>query len=680
MSEGDYSGNPSELAQNIDDSSSRLTETYQGDGTTNEPIIEYLEEDESVRYILTAYGKSIAVNDKGSGEKLPEDGKPTYVLTESRILGIMPYKEGDQRYQIPFDSVLDVKNHFGWLNTRWRMEIKTTNHSYHLWIAPTDNQKETVNDAKDYILEKADKKERESSSASDNVDEGETEINNSQESQQSPIDTDNLDPEYSFTAKKKGMKIEEDGETHHLTSKKGSKSKFEFTDGQFIATIPQESDDEIFVVDYESIEDIEFSSSLRKNRIDIHTENRVYKFWTRDSLNSNELMEFISDVSSFEKEQERAKKLSEQAKGSIKTKRLVKTSGLTQTYLYDKPLIDYIGENEQPHYVFRGASNCPLLITYPGSKKADKNKQNYAYLLITDIRILYIAGQKGGDKVLQVQYDDLKNVEGKKHTSGFQQIRFEDRNEKRYTFRFLDSERNEACEYINNRIDKNASTYEEATGSPNKGRTGNLDETKRESSEQNRHLNDIRSELTEVDSLITDAEYAKAEQLLEDIRSQCSSLVAELSQQDSSNLDFEARKIESELENRLSKSNVLNLIRKMDPYEFEEFVAKIWRKQGWDAEVTSGSADRGVDVVATKEDAFETRRHLIQVKRHGENTKVGSEDIQRYAGLYARRDETPDAVFVVTSNHFTKEAEEVAKNRDVRLVDCNELYNRLAET
>lgn len=59
---------------------------------------------------------------------------------------------------------------------------------------------------------------------------------------------------------------------------------------------------------------------------------------------------------------------------------------------------------------------------------------------------------------------------------------------------------------------------------------------------------------------------------------------------------------------------------------------------------------------------------------------MGSKDIQRYAGLYARRDEKPDAVFVVTSNRFTKEAKKVAENRDVRLVDCDELYKMLTET
>jgi hypothetical protein len=293
MSETNEQRRASELAQELEEDTSRLTESYQGDGTTNQPIIEYLEENEDIKYILTASMKAIAVNDKGSGETLPKDGEPTYVLTESRILGIMPNQEGDEIYEIPFGSVLDVENHFGW--TKWRMEIKTNNNNYHLWISKSDNQKETVNNARDYILEKAEKKGPDSSSDSDDINEERTNLDNSQESQQSPIDTDNIDPEYSFTAKKKGIKIEQDGETTHLTSEKGSKSKFEFTNKQFIASIPQESDDEIFVVDYGSIDNVDFSSSLRKNRIDIRTEDRLYKFWTKDSVDSNELMELIAE-------------------------------------------------------------------------------------------------------------------------------------------------------------------------------------------------------------------------------------------------------------------------------------------------------------------------------------------------------------------------------------------------
>jgi restriction endonuclease Mrr len=192
-------------------------------------------------------------------------------------------------------------------------------------------------------------------------------------------------------------------------------------------------------------------------------------------------------------------------------------------------------------------------------------------------------------------------------------------------------------------------------------------------------LNSIRSDLGKVDSIATNAEFQQASQLLDEINSRFTKLQQEAHKEDFDTRKTDMQRLEQECDSRLSKPHVLSQLRGMDPYEFEELVAKIWRKQGWNAEATSGSADRGVDVVATKQDAFETRRHLIQVKRHGENSTVGSEDIQRYASLY-QRDEQVDNVFIVTSNRFTAEAMEVAKRRGVSTVGGDELYEMLTET
>lgn len=376
MSETNDQRRASELAEELEVEASRLTESYQKDGTTNQPIIEYLEGDEKVGYILTATLKAIAVNDKGSGETVHTDGKPTYVLTESRILGIMPSEAVDEIHEILFDSIVDVETNFGW--TKWRMEIKTNGDNYHLWISPSDNQRETVNDARDYILEKVENKGRDSISASDDVDEGEANVDTSQESQQSPIDIDDLDPEYSFTAKKKGMKIEEDGETVHRTSEKGSKSKFEFTDEQFIATIPQESDDEIFVVEYDSIENVEFSSSLRKNRVDIRTEDRVYKFWTKDGVDSNELMELMAKGAGAE---------------SFTVNDLVfEDESIEKEYNLSKNGVDLINAKE--------GTNTQLT----------PSDGNEAKLVFTENRFLSVVPQHLDDKKFSVGYDSIIDV------------------------------------------------------------------------------------------------------------------------------------------------------------------------------------------------------------------------------------------------------------------------------
>jgi HJR/Mrr/RecB family endonuclease len=191
-------------------------------------------------------------------------------------------------------------------------------------------------------------------------------------------------------------------------------------------------------------------------------------------------------------------------------------------------------------------------------------------------------------------------------------------------------------------------------------------------------IDSIRSKLDYVDQAIIDGKISEAKELVDEAETELKSVKETANENDINNYDSDLQKLSNKTQRILTKSHFLTTLRNVDPYQFEEFVANVWKKQGWDTRVTSGSADRGVDVIATKKDAFENRRHLIQVKRHGENTTVGSEDIQRYASLY-QRDEQVDNVFVVTSNQFTSEAEKVAKRRDVSTVNGEELYEMLTE-
>lgn len=121
----------------------------------------------------------------------------------------------------------------------------------------------------------------------------------------------------------------------------------------------------------------------------------------------------------------------------------------------------------------------------------------------------------------------------------------------------------------------------------------------------------------------------------------------------------------------------LATLQKVDEYDFEKIVSKIWEKQGWTTEVTGGSGDRGIDIKAEKEDPFHQLQY-IQAKRYSESNKVGSSEIQKYAGLHVR-EETVDAVIVVTTSGFTTEAEKVAKNRNVKIINGSQLMRMICE-
>lgn len=127
----------------------------------------------------------------------------------------------------------------------------------------------------------------------------------------------------------------------------------------------------------------------------------------------------------------------------------------------------------------------------------------------------------------------------------------------------------------------------------------------------------------------------------------------------------------------IERDNLLTHLRQIDEYKFEEFVAKLWEKYGWKTEVTSGSNDRGIDVVAEKSRPFH-QKHLVQVKRWGGNNKVSGPEIQQYSSLRHRRSDI-DAVVVVTTSSFSRQAKEEARDLNVKLVDGSDLYHIVSE-
>jgi hypothetical protein len=123
--------------------------------------------------------------------------------------------------------------------------------------------------------------------------------------------------------------------------------------------------------------------------------------------------------------------------------------------------------------------------------------------------------------------------------------------------------------------------------------------------------------------------------------------------------------------------DVLNNLRDVDEYEFEEFIADLWARFGWETEVTTSSQDRGIDIIANKSHPI-PQKHVIQVKRWGEDNNVGGPDIREYSSL-RYQEESVDAVIVVTTSSYTQQAEEAAENLGVKLVSGRDLYELLAK-
>ena len=126
------------------------------------------------------------------------------------------------------------------------------------------------------------------------------------------------------------------------------------------------------------------------------------------------------------------------------------------------------------------------------------------------------------------------------------------------------------------------------------------------------------------------------------------------------------------------KQRVLHRLREMDPYDFEYFVADLWEAQGWDTTVSQASVDQGVDIIATKKNPF-PQKQVIQAKRYAKSNTIGSPKVQQYSSL-RQQEEGADVSVVVTTSGFSHQAEELAQNLNVKLVDAEGIYRLLRET
>lgn len=104
----------------------------------------------------------------------------------------------------------------------------------------------------------------------------------------------------------------------------------------------------------------------------------------------------------------------------------------------------------------------------------------------------------------------------------------------------------------------------------------------------------------------------------------------------------------------------------MKPRDFEQAIAYLCERDGCtEARVVGGAGDLGADVLAAAPDG---RRIVIQCKRYGPTTKVGSPDLQRFGGTcYSVHGAQVAAV--VTTSVFTRPATNYGTQNGIRLFD-----------
>lgn len=120
------------------------------------------------------------------------------------------------------------------------------------------------------------------------------------------------------------------------------------------------------------------------------------------------------------------------------------------------------------------------------------------------------------------------------------------------------------------------------------------------------------------------------------------------------------------------KGQRLSAIDKMDGHQFEHYCAGLLRKLKYtDVEVTKGSGDQGVDIIAVKDGV----RYAIQCKRY--SSPLGNSPVQEVSAgkqLY-----NCQVGVVLTNQHFTAGAKQLAAATGVLLWDRDELGNMIEQ-
>lgn len=97
------------------------------------------------------------------------------------------------------------------------------------------------------------------------------------------------------------------------------------------------------------------------------------------------------------------------------------------------------------------------------------------------------------------------------------------------------------------------------------------------------------------------------------------------------------------------------IYRNLTPREFEEFMARLYNKLGYNVELTQTSRDGGKDIILRKPDVLGDMIYYVECKRYKEKDKVGLDIVQRFTGI-VETDKVNGGI-IATTSYFSPVAE-----------------------
>jgi Restriction endonuclease len=136
--------------------------------------------------------------------------------------------------------------------------------------------------------------------------------------------------------------------------------------------------------------------------------------------------------------------------------------------------------------------------------------------------------------------------------------------------------------------------------------------------------------------------------------------------------------------NKIStKSTILQDIpTKTDWRVFEEIVAEIFRKFGYEIELTKRTRDGGKDIIALRKSGDEVVERLLIECKHWQS-KIDVKPIRSLIGVAVSQKELPTGIILATTSTFTKDAKEIEINPSISieldLKDYNDVLNWIGD-
>jgi restriction endonuclease Mrr len=119
------------------------------------------------------------------------------------------------------------------------------------------------------------------------------------------------------------------------------------------------------------------------------------------------------------------------------------------------------------------------------------------------------------------------------------------------------------------------------------------------------------------------------------------------------------------------KNNSIDRLRQMDPFEFENLVAELYRKKGYDVYQTPKTGDGGLDATLSKDKI----KSALECKKYASSTSVGRPDIQKFESAL-RFNKAKYGIFV-NLGRFTKDAIEFSEKVGIELIGPDKLLSDL---